>query len=66
MKTSNWIKLIGISLIIFGSLGIISKISSLFVPQWIKDTWPEITPERLKWLELIAYFGFFVNKGSIC
>jgi len=61
MKTSNWIKLIGISLIIFGSLGIISNISSLFGPQWIKDTWPEITPERLKWLELIAYFGFFVN-----
>ena len=61
MKTSNWIKLIGISCIVFGSLGIIGDISSLLVPQWIKDTWPEISPERLKWVEFLAYFGFFVN-----
>jgi len=61
MKTSNWIKLIGILCIVFGSLGIIDNISSLFTPQWIKDTWPEISPERLKWIELHTYFGFFVN-----
>ena len=61
MKTSNWIKLIGILCIVFGSLGIMDNISSFFTPQWIKDTWPEISPERLKWMELLAYFGFFIN-----
>ncbi len=61
MKTSNWIKLIGILCIVFGSLGIVDNISSFFTPQWIKDTWHEISPERLKWMELLAYFGFFVN-----
>ncbi|MCK5782101.1 MAG: hypothetical protein KAH10_05895 [Flavobacteriales bacterium] len=61
MKTSRWIKLIGILCIVFGSLGIIYNISFFFTTQWINDTWPEVTPERLKWLELQAYFGFFVN-----
>jgi len=61
MKTSNWIKLIGILCIVFGSLGIIENISSFFTPQWVKDTWPEISTDRLKWMELLAYFGFFVN-----
>ncbi len=61
MKTSNWIKLIGISCIVFGSLGIINNISSLFTPQWIIDTWPAISPVRLKWIERLAYLGIFVN-----
>jgi len=61
MKTSNWIKLIGISCIVFGSLGIINNISSLFTPQWIIDTWPAISPVRLKWIERLAYLGIFVS-----
>lgn len=61
MKTSNWIKLIGILCIVFGSLGIIDNISYLLAPQWIKGTWSDISPERLKRIELLAYFGFFVN-----
>ncbi|OFY09489.1 MAG: hypothetical protein A2X05_18950 [Bacteroidetes bacterium GWE2_41_25] len=61
MKTSNWIKLIGIFCIVFGSLGIINNISSLFTPQWIIDTWPAISPVRLKWIERLAYLGIFVS-----
>lgn len=61
MKTSSWIKLIGILCIVFSALGLIDNISSFFMPQWGKDTWPEISPDRLKWMELLAYFGIFVN-----
>jgi len=62
MKSSSWIKLIGILCIVFGSLGIIDNISSFFTPQWIKDTWPEISPDRLKWMEILAYIGILVNS----
>lgn len=61
MKTSSWIKLIGILCIVFGALGLIDNISSFFMPQWVKDTWPEISPDRQKWMELLAYFGIFAN-----
>lgn len=62
MKSSSWIKLIGILCIVFGSLGIIDNISSFFTPQWIKDTWPEISPDRLKWMKILAYIGILVNS----
>ncbi len=61
MKTSIWIKLIGISCIVLGSQGIINNISSFFMPQWVTDTWPEIAPDRLKLMERLAYLGVFVN-----
>ncbi|WP_299528888.1 hypothetical protein [uncultured Lutibacter sp.] len=61
MKTSNWVKLIGISCIVFGSLGVIANISSLFTPQWIIETWPTISPVHLKWIERLVYLGIFVN-----
>ena len=61
MKTSSWIKLIGILCIVFGALGLIDNISSFFIPQWVKDTWPEISPDRQKCMELLAYFGIFAN-----
>lgn len=61
MKTSSWIKLIGILCIVFGALGLIDNISSFFMPQWVKDTWPEISPDRQKCMELLAYFGIFAN-----
>lgn len=61
MKTSSWIKLIGILCIVFGALGLIDNISSFFVPQWVKDTWPEISPDRIKWMEMLSYIGIIVN-----
>jgi hypothetical protein len=61
MKTSNWIKLIGISCIVLGSTGVMNHISSLFIPQWVIDTWLEIDPDRLKLKERLVYIGIFVN-----
>jgi len=61
MKTSSWIKLIGILCIVIGTIGLIVNISSFFMPQWVKDTWPEISPDRQKWMELLAYIGVFTN-----
>jgi len=61
MKTSKWIKLIGISCIVFGSLGVINNISSFFMPQWIMDTYPEVPPVRQKWMERLVYIGIVVN-----
>ena len=61
MKTSTWIKLIGISCIILGANGIMNNISSFFMPQWIMDTWPEIAHDRLIFMERLAYLGIFVN-----
>ena len=61
MKTSNWIKLIGISCIVLGTSGIMNNISSFFMPQWIMDTWPEIAHDRLIFMERLAYLGIFVN-----
>lgn len=57
MKTSTWIKSIGILCIVFGSLGIIENISSLFPPQWVLDKWPD----RIKLMEILSYIGIFVN-----
>jgi len=31
------------------------------MPQWVMDTWPEIAPDRLKFMERLAYLGIFVN-----
>lgn len=61
MKTSSWIKLIGILCIVFGALGLIANISPFFISQWVKDTGPEISPDRQKWIELLAYIGIIVN-----
>lgn len=61
MKTSSWIKLIGILCIVFGASGLINNISPFFMPQWVKDTWPEISPDRQKWIELFAYIGIIAN-----
>jgi len=61
MKTSNWIKLIGISCIVLGTSGIMNNVSSFFMPQWIMDTWPEIAHDRLKLMERLAYLGILVN-----
>ena len=61
MKTSAWIKLIGILCIVFGALGIISHISSFFMPQWMMDTWPEVPPVRQKWMVRLEFIGIVVN-----
>jgi len=61
MKTSSWIKLIGILCIVFGALGLMDNISWFLMPQWVKDTYPEISPDRQKRMELLAYIGIFTN-----
>lgn len=64
MKTSSWIKIIGILCIIFGGSGIISNISEIALPNIIemsKDKLLEISPKLLGWVIRLAYIGLVVN-----
>ena len=61
MKTSSWIKIIGILCIIFGGSGIISNISEIALPEMSKDKLPAISPELMGWVIRLAYIGLVVN-----
>jgi len=64
MKTSTWIKLIGILCIIFGASGIINDIVSLLFPEMIrmgKEKLPEISPDSLSWELKLQYITLLTN-----
>jgi hypothetical protein len=62
MKTSNWIKLIGIVCIVFGSFGIISGLSELLMQRMI-ETHPELPepPAELLRSNLLVYTGILIR-----
>jgi hypothetical protein len=64
MKTSTWIKLIGILCIIFGGQGIINDIVSLLFPEMIgmvKEKLPEVSPNILRRVMLLPYITLLGN-----
>ena len=65
MKTSNWIKIIGILCIIFGCYGIISDFSGITLPiisEMTRAKWYEIFPELSGWGKIwLVYSGLFVD-----
>jgi hypothetical protein len=53
MKTSSWIKLIGILCIVFGDQGIKNDIVSILFPEMIgmvKEKLPEVSPYLFRWV----------------
>ena len=62
MKTSNWIKLIGIICIVFGAFGLLSGLSELLMQQWI-ETHPELPepPAELLRSNLLVYTGILIR-----
>ena len=64
MKTSSWIKLIGILCIVFGAQGIINDIVSILFPEMIgmtKERLQEISPDLLRLLEKLQYITLLTN-----
>lgn len=64
MKTSTWIKLIGILCIIFGASGIMNDIASLVFPGMTgiaNEKLPEGSPDILRWVLNFRYITLFAN-----
>jgi hypothetical protein len=64
MKTSSWIKLIGILCVIFGASGIINDSVSILFPELIgmvKEKAPEVSPDPLRWALMLPYITLTVN-----
>jgi len=64
MKTSSWIKLIGILCIVFGAQGIINDIVSILFPEMIgmvKEKLPEVSPDLFRWVMKLRYVTFISN-----
>ena len=66
MKTSTWIKLIGILCIIFGALGIINAISDIDLPKLIEmdkrvKEFYELSPNLFRWVVRLAYIELLAN-----
>ena len=60
MKTSAWIKLIGILCIIFGALGVLAGIVSLLFPE-ITGKMPEVSPDTLRWVLKLPFIPLIAN-----
>jgi hypothetical protein len=60
MKTSAWIKLIGILCIIFGASGILTDIVSLLFPE-MTGRLPEASPDTLRWLLKLPFISLLAN-----
>ena len=62
MKTSNWVKLIGIICIVFGAFGIMSCLSELLMQRMI-ETRPELPepPAELLRSNLLVYTGILIR-----
>jgi hypothetical protein len=64
MKTSMWIKLIGILCIIFGGQGIINEIIPLLFPEMVgrvNEKLPEASSDTLNWVLMLPYITLFSN-----
>ncbi len=63
MKTSNWIKLIGILCIVFGISGIFNNVLPLLISEFSEVTGEmiESPPETSTWLMINNYIGIFVQ-----
>jgi hypothetical protein len=64
MKTSNWIKLIGILCIVFGVIGILNGISALIMPKLLevaKEKVPEVSPAFQRWGVTLALISLLAN-----
>lgn len=64
MKTSTWIKLVGILCIIFGGQGIINDIISLLFPEMIgmvKEKLAEVSPNTLRRILMLPYITLLSN-----
>jgi hypothetical protein len=64
MKTSTWIKLIGILCIIFGASGILEDISSLFIPLEtgiVKSNLPELPQTLQKFVPILKYLNLLAH-----
>lgn len=64
MKTSSWIKLIGILCIVFGAQGIINDIVSFLFPEMtgiVKEKLPEVSPDLFRWVMKLRYITFIAN-----
>jgi hypothetical protein len=64
MKTSYWIKLIGILCIVFGAQAVLNDIVSIFSPEMagmVKEKLPQVSPELLGWVMKLPYVIFIVN-----
>jgi hypothetical protein len=64
MKTSSWIKLIGILCIVFGALGIINGLSFYVLPEisrMTKEKGTELYPYLDRWLVKFAYLTLLAN-----
>ena len=65
MKTSTWIKIIGIICIVFGALGIIEDMFSLLIPLSAgisKEGLPEVLPDMLKWSFRLSFLTLLSNS----
>jgi hypothetical protein len=65
IKTSTWIKTIGIVCIVFGCSRIISNISVITLSIILKmpstEIMPELSPEILRWQLKLPYIGLFIH-----
>jgi hypothetical protein len=64
MKTSDWIKIIGILCIVFGSLGTINHILEILTPRITEtndDNSAYFSAVTTKWNVFLSYLGIFVN-----
>jgi hypothetical protein len=64
MKTSEWIKLIGILCIFFGGQGIINDIIPLLFPEmigWVKEKLPELSSGTMIWVLILPYITLLAN-----
>jgi hypothetical protein len=64
MKTSNWIKLIGILCIVFGISGIFDNILPLLISEFNEKAGEMIKspPDNSTWFIITTYFGVFVKS----
>ena len=64
MKTSAWVKLIGIICIVLGAKGIINTILPLMFHGMIgmqKKELPEVSPDLIRWVLMFPYVTIFAN-----
>jgi hypothetical protein len=64
MKTSSWIRLIGILCIVFGAQGIINDIASILFPEMtgmVKEKLPDVSPDLFRWVMGLRYITLIAN-----
>jgi hypothetical protein len=64
MKTSSWIKLIGILCIVIGAQGIINDIVFIMFPEMtgiVKEELHEVSPDLIRWVMNLGYLQFIAN-----